>query len=69
VKEQNATTNEMRRKVTEAARGSGEISKNIAGVAEGALSTSPAVSDSQKAAHQLAKMSGELKELMAKFKF
>jgi methyl-accepting chemotaxis protein len=34
VEEQNATSNEMGRNVTEAARGSGEISKNIAGVAE-----------------------------------
>jgi methyl-accepting chemotaxis protein len=33
--EQNATTNEMSRNVTEAARSSGEITKNISGVAGG----------------------------------
>ena len=68
VEEQNATTNEMSRNVTEAARGSGEITKNISGVAEAAQSTSHGAGDSQKAAHELAKMSGELKELTAKFK-
>jgi methyl-accepting chemotaxis protein len=69
VEEQNATTNEMSRNVSEAARGSGEITKNIAGVAEAAQSTSHGAGDSQKAAQELAKMSGELKELTAKFKF
>jgi methyl-accepting chemotaxis protein len=51
------------------ARGSGEITKNISGVAEAAQSTSRGAGDSQKAAHELAKMSGELKDLTAKFKF
>jgi methyl-accepting chemotaxis protein len=41
--------------VNKAARGSGEISKNIAGVAEAAQSNSHRASDSQKAAHELAK--------------
>ncbi len=36
VEEQNATTNEMARNVSEAAHGSGEITSNIAGVAEAA---------------------------------
>ena len=40
VEEQNATTNEMARNVSEAARGSGEITSNIAGVAQAAESTS-----------------------------
>ena len=53
VEEQNATSSEMSRNVTEAAQGSEGISKNIAGVAEAALSTSHRASDSQKAAHQL----------------
>jgi methyl-accepting chemotaxis protein len=69
VEEQNATTNEMSRNITEAARGSGEITENISGVAEAAQSTSHGAGDSQKAAHELAKMSGELKDLTAKFKF
>ncbi len=69
VEEQNATTNEMARNVGEAANGSGEITKNIAGVAEAAQSTSHGAGDSQKAAHELAKMSNELRELTARFKF
>jgi methyl-accepting chemotaxis protein len=69
VEEQNATTNEMSRNVTEAARGAGEIAKNIAGVAEAAQSTSHGASDSQKAASQLSHMSGELRDLVAQFKY
>jgi methyl-accepting chemotaxis protein len=56
VEEQNATTNEMTRNVSDAARGSGEITKNIAGVAEAAQSTSHGAGDSQQAAHELARM-------------
>jgi len=69
VEEQNATTNEMTRNVSDAARGSGEITKNISGVAEAAQSTSHGAADSQKAAHELARMANELKELTGKFKF
>ncbi|HKN24637.1 MAG TPA: PAS domain-containing protein [Candidatus Acidoferrum sp.] len=69
VEEQNATTNEMTRNVSDAARGSGEITKNIAGVAEAAQSTSHGAGDSQKAAHELARMANELKELTGKFRF
>jgi methyl-accepting chemotaxis protein len=69
VEEQNATTNEMGRNVTDAAGGSLEITKNIAGVAEAAQSTSHGAGDTQKAAHELAKMANELKELTGKFKF
>jgi len=69
VEEQNATTNEMSRNVGEAARGAGEIAKNIAGVAEAAQSTSHGATDSQKAAHQLAQMSTELRELVGQFKY
>jgi hypothetical protein len=49
VEEQNATTNEMARNVSEAAHGSGEITSNIAGVAEAAESTSRGATDTQKA--------------------
>ena len=60
---------EMSRNVTEAARGAGEISKNISGVAEAAQSTSHGAVDSQKAAAQLAHMSTELRELVGQFKY
>ena len=59
----------MARNIGEAANGSGEITKNIVGVAEAAKSTSHGAGDSQKAAHELAQMSSELKELTARFKF
>jgi methyl-accepting chemotaxis protein len=46
VEEQDATTNEMSRNVSEAAHGSGEITSNIARVAA-AESTSPGAGDTQ----------------------
>jgi len=68
VEEQNATTNEMSRNVSEAAHGSGEITSNIAGVAEAAESTSRGASDTQKAAHDLVQMSTQLRGLVEQFK-
>jgi len=68
VEEQNATTNEMSRNVSEAAQGSGEITTNIAGVAEAAESTSRGAGDTQKAAQQLVETSAELRRLVAQFK-
>ncbi len=69
VEEQNATTNEMSRNVTDAANGASEISKNIAGVADAAQSTSHGAGDSQKVAAQMALMSTELRELVGQFKY
>jgi methyl-accepting chemotaxis protein len=63
VEEQNATTNEMTRRVSDAARGSGEITKTDA-----AQSTSHGAGDSQKAAFELSKMANARKELTGKFK-
>jgi methyl-accepting chemotaxis protein len=68
VEEQNATTNEMSRNVSEAAHGSGEITSNIAGVAEAAESTSRGAGDTQKAAQQLVETSAELRRLVDQFK-
>ncbi|MGB6678249.1 MAG: hypothetical protein WBE44_16265, partial [Terriglobales bacterium] len=68
VEEQNATTNEMARNVSEAAHGSGEITSNIAGVAEAAESTSRGATDTQKAAQQLVETSTELRRLVEQFK-
>jgi len=69
VEEQNATTVEMSRNVSEAARGASEITKNIAGVAGAAQSTSNGADDSQKAAANLAQMSTELRDLVGQFKY
>ena len=68
VEEQNATTNEMARNVSEAAHGSGEITSNIAGVAQAAESTSRGANDTQKAAQQLVETSAELRRLVEQFK-
>jgi methyl-accepting chemotaxis protein len=68
VEEQNATTNEMARNVSEAAHGSGEITSNIAGVAEAARGTSRGSADTQKAAHELVQMSSQMRRLVEQFK-
>ena len=68
VEEQSATTSEMSRNVTEAARGASTISENIKGVAEAAQSTSTSVGEAQTATEQLARMSNELRQLVGGFK-
>jgi methyl-accepting chemotaxis protein len=68
VEEQNATTNEMSRNLSEAARGSGEITSNIAGVAQAAESTSRGANDSQRAAQDLVETSTQLRRLVEQFK-
>ena len=68
VEEQTATTNEMSRSVAEAATGSTEIAANITGVAQAAASTTDGVGESQRAAVELARMSGELTELVGRFR-
>ena len=68
VEQQSATTLEMSRNVSEAAKGSGEVAKNIISVATAAQSTSSGASDSQRAAQQLARMSTELRALVGQFK-
>ena len=67
VEEQSATTNEMTRNVAEAAKGSGEITHNITGVAQ-ANNTSASVAEAQKATEQLAQMSTQLRQLVEQFK-
>jgi methyl-accepting chemotaxis protein len=68
VEEQSATTTEMSRNLTKAAKGSHEVAKNITGVAQAAQSTSSGATHSQKAARQLAQMSTELRELVGQFR-
>jgi methyl-accepting chemotaxis protein len=68
VEEQNATTNEMSRNISEAASGSGEITSNIGGVAQAADSTSRGAEDTQKAAQQLVETSRQLQNLVEQFK-
>ena len=68
VEEQNATTTEMSRNVSEAAQGSGEITSNIGGVAEAAQSTTRGATDTQKASQQLVETSTQLRRLVEQFK-
>jgi hypothetical protein len=58
----------MTRNVADAAKGSGEITQNIAGVAEAALGTSNSAQESQKAANELAQMAEQLRGLVGQFK-
>ena len=68
VEEQSATTMEMARNVTEAARGSSEVAHNISGVAQAAQDTSSSAGQSLIAAHDLAKLSRQLRRLVEQFK-
>jgi len=68
VEEQSATTAEMGRNVTDAASGSKDIADNIAGVAESAEVTTAAVAQTQHASEELARMSGELNDIVTRFR-
>ena len=67
VEEQTATTNEMNRNVAEAADGSRNIATAISGLAEGTQLTNQRVEDAQRAAAELARMSGELQDAVSRF--
>ncbi len=68
VEEQSATTGEMARNVTEAARGAATISSNIEGVAQAAQNTSTHVAEAQIATEHLAKMASQLRDQVSRFK-
>jgi methyl-accepting chemotaxis protein len=68
VEEQSATTSEMSRSVTEAARGAATISSNIQGVAEAAQNTSTNVGEAQTATEHLARMANQLRDQVGRFK-
>ncbi len=67
VEEQTATTNEMGRNISEAAKGAGEITENILGVAKAAQDTTTGATDTQKASTSLSQMATQLQALVAKF--
>ena len=68
VEEQTATTNEMNRNVAEAANGTQGIAAAISGLAAGTQETNQRVTDAQRAAGELARMSGELQEAVGRFR-
>jgi len=67
VEEQTATTSQMSRNVSEAATGSGSIAGNIEHVASAAQSSSTGIVEAQRAAAELAQLSGELSTLVSRF--
>jgi methyl-accepting chemotaxis protein len=67
VEEQTATTDEMNRNVAEAAAGTRDITADIGGLASGTQETSTRVADAQAAAADLARMSAELQQAVARF--
>ena len=67
VEEQTATTGEMSRSVQEAAAGAGGIAGNIEYVATAAQSSSTGIVEAQRAAAELAQLSGDLRELVSRF--
>jgi methyl-accepting chemotaxis protein len=68
VEEQSATTSEMARSVSEAADGASSIAGSIEYVASAAQSSSTGIGEAQRAASDLAHLSGELRELTSRFR-
>jgi methyl-accepting chemotaxis protein len=69
VEEQTVTTNEINRSMAEAARGVGDISKNITGVAVAAKDTTQGANNTQKAAQELTHMASQLQGMVSRFTF
>ena len=68
VEEQTATAGEIGRTISEAAVGSSEIARNIAGVASAARSTSEGAATTLEAAVQLRRTASELEAALRRFK-
>ena len=68
VEEQTATAGEIGRNISEAAVGSSEIARNIAGVASAARSTSEGAATTLEAAVQLRRTASELEATLRQFK-
>jgi methyl-accepting chemotaxis protein len=69
VEQQSATTNEMSRNVSEAAQGAKDIARNITTVTDAALGTSKGAAATMRAAADLARMTAELRQIVAVFTF
>jgi methyl-accepting chemotaxis protein len=69
VEEQTATTNEIGRSVSEAARGSAEIAQNITKVAQATQSTLGSANDVHNASSEMARMAAELQQLVDRFRY
>jgi len=69
VEEQTATTGEMNRTLSDAAAGAGDIAAGINGVSEAALRTTDTVSQTRRAADDLAGTAHQLQALVARFSY
>jgi methyl-accepting chemotaxis protein len=69
VEEQTATTNEIARNVSDAAKGGSLVTNNIESVAQAAKGTAEGAQETMGAAGELAKMASELQEMVAQFKY
>lgn len=69
VEEQTATTNEIGRSVSDAARGSAEIARNITNVAEAAQSTLSSANEMHNASGEMARTAAELQQLVDYFRY
>ncbi len=68
VEEQSATTNEMTRNASDAAKGAVDISTSIGGVAQAAEVTAARAQESNRAAQELASVAMQISTLMRRFK-
>ena len=58
----------MNRNVSQAAHGSSDIAANISGVAQAAQTTASGIEESRRSAAELAALSGQLRELVDRFR-
>jgi methyl-accepting chemotaxis protein len=68
VEEQSATTASIERNASEAAKGTGEIARNVVGVAQAAAHAATGAGNTLTAAQALAKMAGELQLIVGQFR-
>jgi methyl-accepting chemotaxis protein len=68
VEEQTVTTNEINRSMAEAARGVGDITHNMTGVASAAQNTTNGANEAQRAAQELGKTTANLQAVLAHYK-
>ena len=69
VEEQTATTNEIARNVSDAAKGGSLVTNNIESVAQAAKGTAEGAQETLGAAGELAKMAADLQKMVAQFKY
>jgi methyl-accepting chemotaxis protein len=69
IEEQSATTSEIIRNLSEAAKGGVEITQNVTGVAQAARTTTEAAGQTQQSAKSLETMAAELREMVGQFHF